>query len=264
MTCTARMTITVVALRVERKVSRFDLFGDLISALSRSGHELCGGDVLVISSKYAAISEGRTIRESGVIVSGDARTLARRFKMRESLAEAVLRESESVMGGVAGFAMALTGGILAPNSGIDSSNSGRGEIILYPADPYATAEQVRRKAFLELGVRIGVVIADSRLMPMRAGTGGVAIAFAGFVPVHDQRGELDLGGRPLVVTKRAVADSIAAMANHAMGEGSESAPFAVVRGAGQRLTDSGGVGDEASVSPEECVYARSMGSGRAS
>lgn len=252
------MVITITSLRVTRKETDFDLFDDLVFALSQNGNELCERDVLVISSKYAALSEGRRIRESDVNVSGEARKMARKFKMRTVLAETVLRESDSIMSGVAGFAMAVTGGILAPNAGIDSSNAACGEIILYPTNSYDIAEQIRRKIFLKFGVHVGVVIVDSRLMPMRAGTSGVAIAFAGLEPVHDQRGDLDLSGRPLVVTKRAVVDSIATMANHGMGEGSELMPFAVVRGAEPKLCDSVNVLNDASVSIDECVYARSM------
>ena len=250
------MVITITALKVSRKYDTFNLFADLV--LSMHAHTLHEGDVIVISSKYVAISQGRTINESSVIATNDARKMAQKLKMRTRLAEAVLRESELIMGGVAGFAMALTGGILAPNAGIDSSNSHEDEIILYPADSYNVAEQIRRKTFLKFGIHVGIVIADSRLLPMRAGTCGVAIAFAGLNPVNDQRGKIDLDGKPLVVTKIAIADSIATMANHAMGEGSELTPFAIVCGTNAQLGDLPASAIEASVPPDECIYARSM------
>lgn len=252
------LAITITALKVKRKESEFDLFKDLVLALDHNNARLHEGDVIVVSSKYVALSEGRTIRESDLCASKEARILARRFKMREGLAEAVLRESEEVVSGVAGFAMAVTGGILAPNAGIDKSNSHAGDIILYPFEPNATAKHIHRKAFLQYGINIGVVIADSRLMPMRAGTSGIAIASAGIEPVDDLRGELDIDGRPLVVTKRAVSDSIATMANHAMGEADESTPFVLVRGAQARITGDKSVQEQPNVKADECVYARAM------
>lgn len=248
----------MTALRAPRRNGPFDLFDDVASALRAAGERLADGDVLVISSKYAAVSQGRTVAEAALAASGPARALARRLGMREGLAEAVVRESDEVMGGVAGFAMAVTGGILAPNAGIDASNAGRGRIVLYPDGAHELAEQVRRKAFLRLGARAGVILSDSRLMPMRAGTCGVAVAFAGMEAVRDARGQADLDGRPLGVTMSAVADSIATMANHEMGEGPESTPVALVRGSGARITASRGSASDAAVSAAECVYARGL------
>ncbi len=255
------MATTAMALRAPVQTGPFDLYAEIAGALGSSGTTLIDGDVLVVSSKYAAVSQGRMILEASVAASEPARALARRLGMRTGLAEAVIRESEDVMGGVAGFAMAVTGGILAPNAGIDSSNAGAGRIILYPDAAHELAEHVRRKAFLGLGVRVGVILSDSRLMPMRAGTCGVAVAFAGIEAVRDGRGRLDLRGRPLAVTKSAVADSIATMANHEMGEGSESTPIAIVRGSGVRLTSSRGEAGEAAVNAAECVYARGLRAG---
>jgi len=252
------LATTVTAIRAPRREGPFDLFAEVSSALDAAGERLGDGDVVVISSKYAAVSQGRTVKEASVAASAPARALARRLGMREGLAEAVMRESDEVMGGVAGFAMAVTGGILAPNAGIDGSNAGEGRIVLYPDGAHELAEQVRRKAFLRLGARAGVVLSDSRLMPMRAGTCGVAVAFAGIEAVHDARGQADLDGRPLAVTMRAVADSIATMANHEMGEGPESTPIAIVRGSGARMTSSRGEASDAAVSSAECVYARGL------
>ena len=92
------------------------------------------------------------------------------------MAELVLRESDRVLGGVAGFVMAASapfrpppsepphaghgarravnrtagvpirhGLLLAPNAGIDLSNAKKGRAVLYPDSPYGTAELLRRK-----------------------------------------------------------------------------------------------------------------------
>ena len=95
-------------------------------------------------------------------------------------------------------------------------------------------------------------------MPLRVGTSAVALACAGIEPILDMRAQMDLDGNPLKVTFQAVADNIASIANHKMGEGSESRPFAIVRDSGVRLTGRRISPDEMAVSAGQCVYVRSL------
>ncbi|MDA7941749.1 MAG: coenzyme F420-0:L-glutamate ligase [Nitrosopumilus sp.] len=249
----------VVALAASRAVPGTDVYGGLAESLSRARVSLADGDVVVISSKYVACAEGRMIEPGGVVPTEAGRGLSGRYGMDPRTAEVVHRESDAVLGGMQGLLMAESGGIIAPNAGIDGSNSG-GMMVLYPEYPYLAAEQIRRRIFLKTGARVGVILADSRMMPARVGTAGVAVACAGMDPVHDARGEPDLDGRPLRVTFRAVADSIATAANHGMGEGAESRPFAIVRGSGARMTGRRIGPSEAAVRPESCIYVRGLAS----
>lgn len=244
----------VIPLRAGLKSGPFDLYSDLAEA---SGG-LLDGDVVVVSSKYVAASQGRTVRLGGVRAYPAGARLSGRHGVQPALAELICRESDEVLGGVAGFVMATWGGMLAPNAGIDSSNAGRGEAVLYPSEPHRAAEDLRRKIFLHSGARAGVIFSDSRLMPSRAGTVAVAVAWAGLRPVRDMRAEPDLRGRPLRVTMAAAADSVATAANHVMGEGAESAPYALARGSGAVLTAGPARPSEPSVPPGACVYARSF------
>ena len=111
---------------------------------------------------------------------------------------------------------------------------------------------------LRSGLRVGIVISDSRLLPARAGTAGTAVACAGFDPVDDARGRPDLDGSPLKVTVRAVADSLAAAANLAMGEAGESTPIAVARGSGASLTGRPLAAEETAIPGDRCAYMRSL------
>ena len=95
-------------------------------------------------------------------------------------------------------------------------------------------------------------------MPARVGTSGVAIACSGIEPVLDLRGEKDLDGNPLKVTFQAVVDNLASIANHKMGEGSESIPLAVVRDSEAKLTDRKINQNEVAVSHDQCVYVRGL------
>jgi coenzyme F420-0:L-glutamate ligase len=177
------------------------------------------------------MSEGSILNLNKIKVSKKARSLASRYHISEKIAELTLRECDYVYKGIPGFLLAVKNGMMAPNAGIDKSNAPPGFVILYPADPFNSAERLRRKFLVNLGIKIGVVIADSRLMPTRIGTIGVAIASAGFEPVEDQRGKRDLFGNILKVTFKAVADGLASIGVAVMGESDESIPVVVIRGA---------------------------------
>lgn len=252
------MALSIFPLETPREEGSFDLFAALQGALSSNGMELISGDIVVVSAKYVSISQGRTVSMDGIRVSRRGRSLARQFRMKPVMGEMVVREADYVAGGIPGFVLAGASGIMAPNAGIDTSNARRGTAILYPADPSGVAERLRRKAFLETGAVVGTILSDSRLMPGRVGTTGVAVACAGMEPVTDMRGDPDLDGSPLKVTFGAVADSLASAANHTMGEGAQSRPFAIARGSGARLSGGAVPGRDIAVEPEACVYVRGL------
>ena len=272
------MQLTVLPLSAARMERRFDLFGALQATLRDNNARLQEGDVLVVSTKYVSNSQGRVLDLRGVRASQEGRGIARRFRMGPGIAEAILRESERIFGGIGGFVITSTvpmapssapsaltrrpdASMMAPNAGIDRSNVRRGRAILYPSDPFLAAEQIRRRVFLRWLIHIGVVLVDSRLMPARVGTSGVAVACAGIEPVLDMRAKADLDGNPLRVTFQATADNLATIANHVMGEGAESRPFSIVRDSSARLTDRRISPSEMAVPPEQCVYVRGL-SGR--
>ena len=146
---------------------------------------------------------------------------------------------------------------MAPNAGIDKSNS-QGKLILYPNDPYQVAEQIKRKFFLDYNLHVGIIIVDSRLMPARIGTSGVAIACSGIEPVFDRRATKDLDGNVLKVTFQAVADNLASIANHKMGEADELIPLAIIRESGAKLTDRRISSEETAIPYDECIYFRGL------
>ncbi len=252
------MALEAHPLAVDRKSDEFPLFDDLVLALEKNGVRMEDGDVLAVSSKYVAGSQGRVVSLEGVRPYPGGAKISRRFRIPERFAEVIQRESDSVLGGMAGFVMSAVDGVLAPNAGIDRSNAVGGGVVLYPSSPYQTAEELRRKIFLRFLVSVGVIVTDSRLMPARVGTVGVAIGCAGIEPVNDMRAQRDLCGNPLKVTIQAVADGLATVANHSMGEGSESRPYVVIKKSDARLTARRILPGEASVSHDQCVYVRSL------
>ena len=248
------MSLSVIPIKVRKREHGFDLYSSIVSSLD--GVVLQNGDVIVISSKYVASSKNRLIDLQNVRPSHDAQELAKNHQLDPKFAEIILRESDKVFGGVSGFVLTSADSVLAPNAGIDKSNVKKGTVILYPDEPYRIAEQIRRKIFLDFGIHVGVILVDSRLMPARIGTTGVAISCAGLEPVHDIRGQKDLDGNPLKVTLKATADNLASIANHQMGEGAESTPIAIVRNSGARLTTRRIRQDEMAIPSDQCVYIR--------
>ncbi len=252
------MPLTVIPIKTQKKTESFDLISELFESLKENHVTLENGDVIVISSKFVSFSQGRIVTLDTIAESDEAKTLGKKYNMNPKIAEIVIRESDKILGGISGFVISASDDIIAPNAGIDKSNAKKGQIILYPKNPYQVAEEIRRKIFLKMQIHVGVIIVDSRLMPSRVGTTGVAIACAGLEPVEDLRGQKDLDGNPLKVTFQAVVDNLASIANHKMGEGSDSKPFALVRDSGARLTDRKINPSEVAISHDQCVYIRGL------
>jgi len=249
------LSLTPVVVRPES--SRFDIVA-LIE--ERVGNRLRDGDVLVISSKFLAVSEGRVVRLGSVRAGEKAEELAASYRMDPRLCELVVRESDEIVGGIPGFILASKDGLLTPNAGIDKSNVRHGTVVLYPRRPELSAWRIREALRFSRGVSIGVVICDSRLSPTRKGTTGVAVASSGVEAVLDMRGREDLFGNVLKVTAQALADDLGSAAEILMGESDEATPIVLVRGLKRDLlknTEYGG--KRFSIPMDECVFLRSLG-----
>ena len=251
------MSLQVFPVKATKKRSKFDLYDEIKKLVKQNGISLDEGDILVISSKYISNSQGRILDYNSVKPSEKANELSRKFSINQKLGEAIIRESDMIFGGVSGFVITSSDNIMAPNAGIDKSNS-QGKLILYPDDPYLVAEQIKRKFFLDYNIHVGIIIVDSRLMPARIGTSGVAIACSGIEPVLDRRATKDLDGNVLKVTFQAIADNLASIANHKMGEADELLPMAIVRESGAKLTDRRIGSEETAIPHDECVYVRGL------
>ncbi len=257
----------VIPIRSEKRFGKFDLCTVIKSELEKQKVKLQSGDILVVSSKFAAMAEGRFVKLASVKVSRKARMLASRYHVDAPLAQLVLDESEVILGGIRGFLLAVSKGILAPNAGIDRSNVPDGYAILYPKNPHVSAERLRshllrRFHYSNMKFRLGVVLSDSRVTPTRLGTIGIAIAAAGFNPVMDFRGSTDLFGNTLKVTVRAIADQLASSAQLVMGEADESVPIVIIRGCKVNFTGEKAAHQDRDLSMiipyEKCLYIQGL------
>ncbi len=226
-----------------------DLPKTILRATKRVGG-LRDGDVLVIASKVVAVAQGRIVKLSRIKVSRSARKLSKESELDPTLVELVLRESDDIVSVSKHAILTVVRGVPFVNAGIDLSNAPKGHAILLPSRPNEVAEELR-ESISNKGKKIGVIIADSTVRPLRLGTVGQAIGIAGLTSVIDLRGKKDLFGNPLRVTRRCVADQIATSAELLMGEAGEKSPVVIVRGLKDIL---GKPTLEPKVKPRDCVY----------
>lgn len=157
---------------------------NLIDFIISNIKKLNENSILVVTSKIVALSESRT-----VVVKSE--------KEKEAL---IIRESQFAMRTkfkVGGKYVWLTikDGMVLANAGIDESNAD-GKTILLPKDSFKSAAILRKKLLSHYKIKnLGIIISDSRLLPLRAGVVGVALGYAGFKGVRDYRGKSDLFGR---------------------------------------------------------------------
>ncbi|WP_300608584.1 coenzyme F420-0:L-glutamate ligase [Methanohalophilus sp.] len=195
------------------------------------------GDIIVLAESAVATAENRVVKLSEVEPGQTAIRFAHRFSLDPREMELVLRECDEVFGGVPGAALTITKGNLSPNAGIDGSNAPEGHVVLLPEDSQKSAGQIRRAICNKYRCRVGVIIGDSRTQPMRLGCVGIALGTSGIIPVEDSRGDLDLFGKPLSITHKAVADNLVSAAQLIMGEAGERIPCVIIRNSGIRIVD---------------------------
>ena len=207
--------LEVLGIKTELVKVGQDLVQALCRGMEKAGLALEDGDVVVVSESAVATSEGRVANLEEIVPGEMARTLAPRYNKDPREMELILQESDQIVGGIPGVVLTMKKGFLYPNAGIDHSNAPPGHVVLFPEDPQRSAAEIRRR--LGRGKRIGVIIGDSRTHPLRLGCVGVALACEGLEPVEDARGERDLYGRELRITRKAVADNLVSAAQVVMG-----------------------------------------------
>jgi len=192
--------------------ARDDLAGIILDALARANLTFAARDILVVAQKIVSKSEGRLVRLDTIEPSQRAMDIAR--------AGIIIVEDVR--------------GLVLANAGVDASNvnadGGDGSVLLLPADPDASAANLRAALEARTGVNVGIIINDSVGRAWRNGTVGTAIGLSGLPGLLDLRGTPDLFGRELRTTDLGLADEIAAAASLLMGQAGEGRPVVLVRG----------------------------------
>jgi len=196
------------------KTSIFKEGDNLQDFIVRHISQLHEGSVLVVTSKIVALSERRTAD----------------FVNEEEKEKLIKQESDFAIKTKYCW-LTIKDGVVMASAGIDESNA-NGKLILLPKDSYKTAGNIRK--FLQKKYKIknlGVLITDSRTIPLRTGIVGMALGYAGFKGIKDYREKQDIFKRKFHFSRTDIADSLAASAVLAMGEGGEQQPLAVISSA---------------------------------
>ncbi len=184
---------------------------DLISFILKYVRKIPEGSVLVVTSKIVALAEGRVsickdIKDKEKIIKKESS-----FSLKTKYAWLTIKDD-----------------MVMASAGVDESNAD-GKLILLPRDSFESAEFIRKELKKKFKLKkFGVLITDSRLMPLRAGVVGVALGYAGFRGIRDYIGTKDIFGRVLKMSRTDVADSLATSAVLCMGEGKEQQPLALI------------------------------------
>jgi coenzyme F420-0:L-glutamate ligase len=185
---------------------------DLSAFLIKNFSQIKDGDVVVVTSKIVALAEGRVVE-----------------KVDEETREKLIKsESQYAMKTKYGW-LAIRDNMVMAGAGVDESNA-NGKIILLPKDSFRSASLIRKTLMKKFGLkRLGVIVTDSRMLPLRSGTTGVAMGYAGIKGQRDYRGTNDIFGRVNKVSRVSVVDSLAAAAVLEMGESAEQKPLALIK-----------------------------------
>jgi coenzyme F420-0:L-glutamate ligase len=226
----------------------------IIQNIRNQGKSLIDGDIIVIAEKVVATSQGRVVKLSEVKnVSERAKKLSKKYDMDERYVELILQEASMILGGMHHVILAKVNDFLIANAGIDQSNAGAGNVVLLPENLKEVAWNYWKELSEEFRIKnLGVIIADSRVQPLRKGTIGIAIATAGFEPVEDLRGQPDLFKRPMEITMRAIADDLASAAQFLLSEADQQTPVVIIRDSRVEFTENPQITPE--MAPEECLY----------
>lgn len=247
------MQLTAIRTRLVKQNS--DLAETIFDSATREKLKIENGDIIAVASKVVATVQNQVKKLDAVKPSEQARELARAYALEPNFVEIVLQEADRVYGGVQKALLALKDDILTANAGVDHKNAPKGYAVAWPKDPFRTAENLRRRISEITGKRVGVIIVDSRVTPLRLGTTGLALAAAGFETVKDHRGATDLYGKSILITRHAVADDLASAAHLLMGESNEQTPIVLIKGAPVKATE---YVEPSSlvIPPKQCLYTK--------
>lgn len=205
------LAMIVKAIKTRKFLPPKDDLWDLLSSIKF----LKENSVVAVTSKVVAIGEGRCLPIKNFDKDEIAMEEADKYIPREMAPGALILHT-------------IKNNMLVASSGVDESN-GAGYYILWPKNPQDSAKNIWEFLKKKYQVKnLGVVITDSRLVPLKRGVVGISIGFFGFKPLKDYRGKKDIFGRLFRMETSNFPDSLATAAVLEMGEGDELQPIAII------------------------------------
>ena len=234
-----------------------DIPGILLESTQHQKISIKDKDILAVTSKAISSAENRIVGLASVIPSEKAEKLAEAYSMEPEYVELIMKEADEILDGVSHALLTVKNGTMVANAGIDRKNAPDNHVALWPLDYGEAANQIRKETQRRTGKRIGVLLTDSRVTPLRMGTTSFALAISGFSPVKDCRGEKDLFGKQLLITQMALADDLACAAHLLMGETAERIPAVLIRGAPVELDEKANP-RLMHIQPDKCLFMKTL------
>lgn len=223
-----------IPLRTKRITTNDSLEKIVFEAVEANKSQLDEGDILAVTSKIVSICEQRLCRY-------------------KSIKKLVKQEADLLFPGE--MPLTIKDGIFIPSAGIDTSNIPDGYAVLWPENPQKSSDNLLKILKQRTNIqKLGVMIIDSHIRPLREGVTSFCLAFNGFEGIEDVRGRKDLHGKPLKITKRAIADSLAAACSVLMGEADEKIPLVLIREAPVTFTERKISAEELKRPPKNCLF----------
>ena len=144
---------------------------------------------LIESFPHSLVKEGSIIAITSKLLSLEEKNFAPKESFATLEAEraqkkALVEKEADVFLGETKFSVQLTlkHGLLLPSAGIDESNSESGDFILYPKDPYASAERIGLELRRHYQIKnLGIILTDSHTSPLRVGVTGIGLSHFGLL-----------------------------------------------------------------------------------
>ena len=190
---------------------------DLFAFLQKHLPVLEEESIVIITSKIISFSQNR-------FVKAETHSREEKHALAQKEADWYLDPSSSKYN----LLLTIKDSTFAVNAGIDESNSG-GKYLLWPENLQQATNDIWQFLRETYGVKkLGVIVTDSKTVPLRWGVTGTAIAHCGFFGLINKIGEEDIFGKKLEMTQINVPEAIAIAGVFEMGEGNEQRPLAVV------------------------------------
>ena len=197
------------------KTKKIVVGDNLYKILDKYLPKLEEGDIVAVASKIISICQGDVVKNDGKITKFEIIKREAGFYLPEEYVNY-------------GIYLTIKNNMFVASAGVDESNA-NGYFILWPRNLQTTTNRVwkhlREKNKIK---KLGIVVTDGRITPLRKGVTGIGLSWCGFEPLKDYIGKPDIFGHNLRVTKANLVDGLAATAVAVTGEGDEQTPLAVI------------------------------------
>jgi putative folate metabolism gamma-glutamate ligase len=190
---------------------------NLFEVISKNIKKLPEESILVITAKIISVCQGRVVEKK-------TDNKSEKHELIKKEADYYLDALESKYD----VMLTIKNNILGINAGINESNA-NGKYILWPKDVQNVANDIWKFLRKHYSIKkVGVIITDSKIFPLKWGIVGTAVCHCGFKALYDYRSKKDIFGRKLSMSQINIAEALAVSAVLEMGEAADKLPLCII------------------------------------